>query len=143
MQDAWDDTYAPITDVNNPETRACDTSLSAEDQAKITAEDALEQTNERLKRQHAMTMPITANLVALMFVSLANLRQDQWQVLTSLMAHHNRPLADYRIEELREVYLEVFCTTRSSISKFRPKDSLGHRRWLPGPPSKLLGRGRS
>ena len=30
------------------------------------------------------------------------------------MAHRSRPLADYRIQELHEVYLEVFCTTRTS-----------------------------
>ena len=59
----------------------------------ITAEDAVLRTNERLKRQHSLTIPITANLVALMFVSLADLTQDQRQVLTSLMAHRNRPLA--------------------------------------------------
>ena len=38
---------------------------------------AVAQTNERLKRQHALTIPITANLIALMFVSLADLTQDQ------------------------------------------------------------------
>ena len=31
------------------------------------------------------------------------------------MAHRNRPLADYHIQELREVYLEAFCTTRTSV----------------------------
>ena len=58
---------------------------------------------------------ITANLVALIFVSLSDLTQDQRQVLTSLMAHRNRVLADYRMNELREVYLEIFCTTRTSV----------------------------
>ena len=53
--------------------------------------------------------------MALLFVSLADLTQDQRQVLTSLMAHRNRALTDYRMEELREVYLEVFCTTRTSV----------------------------
>ena len=71
--------------------------------------------NARMKGQHSRTIPITENLVALTFVSLADLTQDQRQVLTSLMAHRNRPLADYRIQELREVYLEVFCTTRTSV----------------------------
>eukprot|EP00439_Symbiodinium_sp_Y106_P057234 s2413_g8.t1 len=41
--------------------------------------------------------------------------QDQRQVLTSLMAHRNRVLADYRLDELREVYLEIFCTTKTSV----------------------------
>ena len=36
-------------------------------------------------------------------------------MLTSLMAHRNRVLADYRLNELREVYLEIFCTTKTSV----------------------------
>ena len=132
MQEAWDDTYVPITELNNPEVRAFVTSLPAEEQATITAEDAVLRTNERLKRQHSLTIPITANLVALMFVSLADLTQDQRQVLTSLMAHRNRPLADYRIEELREVYLEVFCTTRTSVENplLAPSGNAGRKSFL-------------
>ena len=61
-------------------------------------------------------IPITANLVALIFVSLSDLTQDQRQVLTSWMAHRNRVLADYRLNELREVYLEIFCTTKNSVN---------------------------
>ena len=105
MQEAWDDTYVPITDVNNPEVRAYVSTLTQEEQNTITPEDALSAANARMKVQHSRTIPITENLVALMFVSLADLTQDQRQVLTSLMAHRNRPLADYRIQELREVYL--------------------------------------
>ena len=103
MQEAWNDTYLPILDVNNAEVRAFITGLPAEEQAKITPEEAMERANERLREQHARTIPITANLVALIFVSLSDLTQDQRQVLTSLMA----PLADYRLNELREVYLEI------------------------------------
>ena len=115
MQEAWDDTYVPITDVNNPEVRAYVSTLTQEEQNTITPENALAAANARMKGQHSRTIPIIENLVALMFVSLADLTQDQRQVLTSLMAHRNRPLADYRIQELREVYLEVFCTTRTSV----------------------------
>ena len=32
-----------------------------------------------------------------------------------MMAHRNRVLADYRLNELREVYLEIFCTTKTSV----------------------------
>ncbi|CAE7547478.1 unnamed protein product, partial [Symbiodinium sp. CCMP2456] len=64
---------------------------------------------------HKRTIPVSANLVALIFVSLSDLTQDQRQVLTSLMTHRNRVLADYRLIELREVYLEVFCTTKTTV----------------------------
>ena len=51
---------------------------------------------------------------------------------TSLMAHRNRPLADYRIEELREVYLEVFCTTRTSVENplLAPSGNAGRKSFL-------------
>ena len=41
----------------------------------------MERANDRLREQHARTIPITANLVALIFVSLSDLTQDQRQVL--------------------------------------------------------------
>eukprot|EP00439_Symbiodinium_sp_Y106_P009373 s8927_g1.t1 len=75
----------------------------------------MERANNRLKDQHARTIPITPNLVALIFVSLSALTQDQRQVLTSLMAHRNRVLADYNTADLREVYLEIFCTTKTTV----------------------------
>ena len=132
MQEAWDDTYVPITDVNNPEVRAYVSTLTQEEQNTITPEDALSAANARMKGQHSRTIPITENLVALMFVSLADLTQDQRQVLTSLMAHRNRPVADYRIQELREVYLEVFCTTRTSVENplLAPSGHAGRKTFL-------------
>ena len=90
-------------------------SLPQEEQQAITPEEAMNRANERLREQHSRTIPITANLVALVFVSLSDLTQDQRQVLTSLMAHRNRVLADYRLVELREVYLEIFCTTKTAV----------------------------
>ena len=115
MQEAWNDTYLPITDPMNAEVRAFIAGLPAEEQGTITNDEAMERANERLRDQHARTTPITANLVALIFVSPSDLTQDQRQVLTSLMAHRNRLLADYRLNELREVYLEIFCSTKTSV----------------------------
>ena len=48
------------------------------------------------------------------------------------MAHRNRPLADYRIQELREVYLEVFCTTRTSVENplLAPSGHAGRKTFL-------------
>ena len=68
MQEAWNDTYLPITDPMNAEVRAFIAGLPAEEQATITNDDAMERANERLRDQHARTIPITANLVALIFV---------------------------------------------------------------------------
>ena len=110
IQEAWNDTYLPILDVNNAEVRAFIIGLPAEEQ-----EEAMERANERLREQHARTIPITVNLVAIIFVSLSDLTQDQRQVLTSLMPYRNRVLADCRLNELREVYLEIFCIIKTSV----------------------------
>ena len=117
MQEARNDTYLPIADPNNAEVRAFVAGLPAEEQEGLTTDEVMERAYERLRGrdQHARTIPITANLVALIFVSLSGLTQDQRQVLTSLMAHRNRVLADCRLSELREVYLEIFCTTKISV----------------------------
>eukprot|EP00439_Symbiodinium_sp_Y106_P038858 s3756_g4.t1 len=76
MQEAWNDTYLPITDPNNVE--------------------------------------------------------DQRQVLTSLMAHRNRVLADYCLNELREVYLEIFCTTKTSVDPLPAPSGHGGRKTVLG-----------
>ena len=77
MQEAWKDTYLPITDPMNAEVRALIAGLPAEEQGTITNDEAMERANERLRDKHARTIPITANLVALIFVSLSDLTQDQ------------------------------------------------------------------
>ena len=115
IQVAWNDTYLPITDPNNAEVRALIAGLREEEQADITPEDAMDRANNRLRGQHARTIPKTANLVALIFVSLADLTQDQQQVLTSLTAHRNRVLADCRLK---------WCTWRSSARPRLPSTIL-------------------
>ena len=70
------DTYIPIMDPNNAEVRAFVTGLPDEEQAELTPEQAMERANNRLKDQHARTIPITPNLVALIFVSLSDLTQE-------------------------------------------------------------------
>ena len=75
------DTYLPITDPNTAEVRAFIANLLAEEQADITPEEAMDRAINRLRDQHARTIPITTNLVALIIVSLSDLTQDQRQVL--------------------------------------------------------------
>ena len=58
---------------------------------------------------------ITESDMALIFVSLSDLTQDQRQVLTSLMSHRDHVLADYRLAELCEIHLEIFCTTKTTV----------------------------
>ena len=90
MQEAWNDTYLPITDPNNAKVRAFVAGLPAEEQEGLTNEEAMQRANDRLRDQHARTIPVSANLVALIVVSPSDLTQDQRQVLTSLMTQESR-----------------------------------------------------
>ena len=65
-------------------------------------------------------------------MSVSDLTQDQRQVLTSLMAHGNRVLADHRLNELREVYLEIFCTTKTTVDNpfLAPSGHCGRKTFL-------------
>ena len=67
------------------------------------------------RRQHQRNLfPLSDNLSALIFVSLADLTQDQRNTLTSIMTHRGRTLAEYNVQELRDLCLEMFCTTRTA-----------------------------
>ena len=75
----------------------------------------LMQTNNA-RRQHQRTLfPLSENLSALIFVSLADLTQDQRNTLTSIMTHRGRTLAEYNVQELRDLFLEMFCATRTAV----------------------------
>ncbi|CAE7374757.1 Cpr [Symbiodinium natans] len=115
MNESWMDTFVPLVSENDPVVRAYVLRLPQEEQQAITPEEALRRVNEQGRETHGRALPITANLIALLFVTLSDLTQDQRQVLTSLMARKNRALTDYRVDELRTVYLEVFCTTKTTV----------------------------
>ena len=56
-----------------------------------------------------------SNLSALIFESLADMTQDQRNTLTSIMTHRGRTLDQYNVQELRDLFLEMFCTTRAAV----------------------------
>eukprot|EP00435_Cladocopium_sp_Y103_P057054 s30_g19.t1 len=70
--------------------------------------------NERREAQRR-AFPLNANLSALVFVSLADLTQDQRNTLTSIMTHRGRTLEQYNVQELRDLFLEMFCTTKTAL----------------------------
>ena len=51
---------------------------------------AFRQLNENRRQQQRMAFPLGDNLLALVFVSLADLTQDQRNTLTSIMTHRGR-----------------------------------------------------
>ena len=74
----------------------------------------LVQLNARRQQQRTL-FPLSDNLSALIFVSLADLTQDQRNTLTSIMTHRGRTLAQYNFQELRDLFLEMFCATRCAV----------------------------
>ena len=76
-----------------------------------------------------MAFPLGDNLLALIFVSLADLTQDQRNTLTSIMTHRGRTLDQYNVQELRDLFLEMFCTTKTAVDNPMMQPSgIGQRR---------------
>ena len=73
------------------------------------------QYNEQRRQVQRQAFPLGENLLALIFVSLADLSQDQRNTLTSIMTHRGRTLDQYNIQELRDLFLEMFCTTKTAV----------------------------
>ena len=67
------------------------------------------------KQQHRDLFPLSPNLIALIFISTADQSQDQRQSLTSIMTHRNRTMDQYRVGELRETFIEMFCTVKTAV----------------------------
>ena len=76
---------------------------------------ALRQFQENRRQVQRQAFPLGENLLALIFVSLADLSQDQRNTLTSIMTHRGRTLDQYNIQELRDLFLEMFCTTKTAV----------------------------
>ena len=54
-------------------------------------------------------------MLALIFVNLADLTQDQRNTLTSIMTHRGRTLDQYNVQELRDLFLDLFCATKTAV----------------------------
>ena len=84
------------------------------------------------RQQHRDLFPLSPNLIALIFISTADLSQDQRQSLTSIMTHRNRTMDQYREGELRETFIEMFCTVKTAVDNpmMNPSGSGGRRAFL-------------
>ena len=90
---------------------------------------AFRQLNENRRQQQRLAFPLGDNLLALIFVSLAGLSQDQRNTLTSIMTHHGRTLDQYNVQELRDLFLEMFCTIKTAVDNPMMQPSgIGQRR---------------
>ena len=84
------------------------------------------------RQAHRDLFPLSPNLIALIFISTADLSQDQRQSLTSIMTHRNRTMDQYRVGELRETFIEMFCTVKTAVDNpmMNPSGSGGRRAFL-------------
>ena len=71
--------------------------------------------NENRRQAQRMAFPLGDNLLALIFVSRADLTQDQRNTLTSIMTHRGRTLDQYNIQELHDLFLEMFYTRKTAV----------------------------
>ena len=72
----------------------------------------LVQLNNARRQQQRQAFPLSDNLSALIFVSLADLTQDQRNTLTRIMTHCGRTLAQYNVQELRDLFWRCFTQLR-------------------------------
>jgi len=84
------------------------------------------------RQQHRDLFPLSPNLIALVSISTAGLSQDQRQSLTSIMTHRNRTIDQYRVGELRETFIEMFCTVKTAVDNpmMNPSGAGGRRAFL-------------
>ena len=75
----------------------------------------LVQLNNARRQQQRQLFPLSDNLSALIFVSLADSTQEQRNTLTSIMTHRGRTLAQDNAQELKDIFLEMFCSTRTAV----------------------------
>ena len=77
---------------------------------------AFKQYQEHRRQVQRQAFPLGENLLALTFVSLADLTQDQRNALTSIMTHRGRTLDRYNIQELRDLFLEMFALPKQQLT---------------------------
>ena len=126
---------AEVLRQRNAHTAAQNAAAAADDQHMIEPwademEQAIYDEAIRLHKQaHRELFPLSQSLIALIFISTADLSQDQRQSLTSIMTHRNRTMDQYRVMELREVFIELFCTVKTAVDNpmMNPSGSGGRR----------------
>ena len=115
LEEAWGETLTPINDPANDEVRQYTQSLSSEVRQAMTAAQILTAVNERRRQAHMEKVPLTKNLIGLLFVSHAELSFDQRMSLTSIMAHRGIDLVGLDAGTLRDIFIEMFCNPRTAV----------------------------
>ena len=90
---------------------------------------AFRQLNTDRMTQQRLAFPLGDNLSALIFVSLAGLTQEQRNTLASIMTRRGRTLDEYNVQELRDQFSEMFCSTKTAADNpMMQASGIGQRR---------------
>ena len=134
LMSSWMDMLDPVTQVH-PQVQAqmqADAAMTGVAPTAERIEEIMQNVNGSMRILHQNDFPLGENLIALLMLSLADLSQDQRNTLTSLMTHRGRVLQQYTTTELRTVFIEMFCTTKTSVDNplMQPTGAGGRRSFL-------------
>jgi hypothetical protein len=117
LKEAWNDLYVNVTDQADVRIAQWLAAIQQQQQQQLNlaGEVVLQEYNRQMSMRHAQSFPLSDNLIALLMVSLADLTEQQRQTLTSMMAHRSRNLSEYDPREIRELFIELFCTSKTSL----------------------------
>ena len=83
--------------------------------------------NQRIevaRQAHQAAFPLPANLIAMIFITQADLNEQQRERLVSTMNAQNIPMENYEYQAVKTQFLQLFCVSRTSISdpqlQYRP-----------------------
>ena len=134
LMSSWMDMLEPVTQAH-PQVQAqmqADAMMNGVAPTAERIQEIMQNINGNLRTFHQNDFPLGENLIALLMLSLADLSQDQRNTLTSLMTHRGRVLQQYTTTELRTVFIEMFCTTKTSVDNplMQPTGAGGRRSFL-------------
>ena len=89
--------------------------LIQQNEQPVPEEEALTEYNTNRRAQHLGRFPINDNLMALIFIVLADLNEMQRERMTSTMSLRGRTVQTYTFESVREIFIELFCAPKSSL----------------------------
>ena len=70
---------------------------------------------EVIRTRQRNAFPLAENLVGLIFLAQADLKEQQRERCVSSMTLRQIPMPNYTYQNVKELFMEVFCTTRTSI----------------------------
>ena len=117
LGDAWMDLFTPALAVDanfQMVFQARFLALQAQNQV-LDEDEALDEYNRDRRNRHQAAFPINDNLMALIFVVLADLTETQRERLASTLALRGVEVQQYTFEGVRTVFIELFCAPRSSL----------------------------